>query len=45
VIAFEESNLPKAKEFAKYALSKLGESSTFIGFDYLNSIMIKDNGS
>jgi hypothetical protein len=41
VNALEESNLSKAKEFAKYALSKLGKSSTFVGVDYLNSILTK----
>lgn len=45
VRALEETNLPKAKEFAEYALSKLGKSSTFVGVDYLNSIMIKNNGA
>jgi hypothetical protein len=40
---FEKDNLPKAKEFAKYGLSKLGNSNKFFAIDELNDIATRNN--
>ena len=43
--AVEKTNLVKAKEFAKYGLSKSKLPSTFFGIEYFEEVLSKNNGA